>query len=366
MAVNVGNPLIAALRGNTQPQGGMPSGPQALKFAWQSNSEGPLVMPNRNVPNPTTPRPPPAQPPVQPPVQPPSPPVVPPTPPFPPGNKSWPPPDLPQPPVPPTPPTPTREILPDGETGEPDRPRQPDVPPTEPRPVVQPWQPDVEPPAPPVPPVVTPPPAPPPPPPRQPVVEPDVRPPRRQVEPEPSVRETLEDILAQEEPPPPPPAAPAAPVVTPPPPAPEPPLPIAAVSPVTDERSVRQTLEQILADPAPQVVTPPAPEPLPPDVNISAFDSGINFEMPDMWFSTPAPFVEGFTPDADVAAAMQAQGTLPAPVTQPETEPQYIDPAVLAMLEMPQAPQPAQQPVVEEPLYADVPWWMMDGGFDFR
>ncbi len=134
------------------------------------------------------------------------------------------------------------------------------------------------------------------------------------------------------------------------------PGPVAAAAPATDEVSVRQTLEQILADKNPQVVVPPAAEPMPENVDIPAFDSGINFEMPETLFRTPAPFVPGFTPDADVAAAMQA----PPPVVQEAPE---IDPELLAMLNMPQQPAPVQatQPVPEEPMYdMQLPNWYFD------
>lgn len=134
-------------------------------------------------------------------------------------------------------------------------------------------------------------------------------------------------------------------------PAPEAPAaPVAATTPVTDEMSVRQTLEQILADSEPQAIEPPTQVVLPPDVNIPAFDSGINFQMPETLFRSPAPFVPGFTPDADVYAAMQASA------------PQEIDPSLLAMLGGDAgAPVPATQPVPEEPMYgAEVPWWMLN------
>lgn len=388
MAVNVGNPLIAALRGATAPQGVRPSGPQALNFAWQSNSEGPLVLPNRSVTRPTVTRP----------TQPAPRPAAPVVPQVPGTNltfngKSTIPPDfanlgqriaetnanqqvlsqnstVPQ-------QQQVASILPAGENRL--RASQPDVPST-PEDFGLIGYADPTPPAPTAP--------------RRPVSEPDVRLPLRKVNPETSVRQSLEQIVAREEPPPPAPAPEPQPMpvaantvvadepsvrepleqfvprrVTTPAPAPVPapaPAPAPVAAPVTDEVSVRRTLEQILADSAPQVVTPPPAQPLPPEVNIPAFDSGINFQMPDFWFSMPAPFVEGFTPPPDVAAAMEAQGTLPAPAATPAPEPQYIDPGLLAMLQMPQAPQPVQQPVREEPVYADMPWWMMDGGFDLR
>lgn len=143
---------------------------------------------------------------------------------------------------------------------------------------------------------------------------------------------------------------------------------VAATSPVTDEMSVRQTLEQILADQAPQPIEPPTQVVLPPDVNIPAFDSGIDFQMPETLFRTPAPFVPGFTPDADVYAAMQAPiAPAPAPATTPVPEPEYIDPGLLAMLGGETAPVPATQPVPEEPIYADeFPWWMLNEGAYLR
>lgn len=134
------------------------------------------------------------------------------------------------------------------------------------------------------------------------------------------------------------------------------PAPVAATSPVTGEASVRQTLEQILADKNPQAVVPPPAAPMPENVNIPAFDSGINFQMPETLFATPAPFVPGFTPDADVYAAMQA----PPPVVQ-QAAPE-LDPSLLAMLGG-QGEQPVQatQPVPEEPMYdMQVPWWYFD------
>jgi len=134
------------------------------------------------------------------------------------------------------------------------------------------------------------------------------------------------------------------------------PAPVAATTPVTDEVSVRQTLEQILADKNPQVVVPPQAEPMPENVDIPAFESGLEYKGPDSLFFTPAPFVPGFTPDPDVYAAMQA----PRPIVQEAPE---LDPELLAMLNMPQQPAPVQatQPVPEEPMYdMQLPNWYFD------
>ena len=130
--------------------------------------------------------------------------------------------------------------------------------------------------------------------------------------------------------------------------------PAAVTTPVTDEMSVRQTLEQILADQAPQPVEPPTQVAPPRDLNIPAFNSNIDFQMPDTLFATPAPFVPGFTPQADVARSM-------APIVQ---EPEPPDPNLLAMLGI--QPAPATQPVPEEPIYgAQVPaWYFNEFGFD--
>lgn len=130
--------------------------------------------------------------------------------------------------------------------------------------------------------------------------------------------------------------------------------PVAVTTPVTDEMSVRQTLEQILADQAPQPVEPPTQVAPPRDLNIPAFNSNIDFQMPDTLFATPAPFVPSFTPQADVARSM-------APIVQ---EPEPIDPNLLAMLGL--QPAPATQPVPEEPIYgAQVPeWYFSEFGFD--
>jgi len=130
--------------------------------------------------------------------------------------------------------------------------------------------------------------------------------------------------------------------------------PVAVTTPVTDEMSVRQTLEQILADQAPQPVEPPTQVAPRRDLNIPAFNSNIDFQMPDTLFATPAPFVPGFTPQADVARSM-------APIVQ---EPEPIDPNLLAMLGL--QPAPATQPVPEGPIYgAQVPeWYFSEFGFD--
>jgi hypothetical protein len=129
---------------------------------------------------------------------------------------------------------------------------------------------------------------------------------------------------------------------------------IEADAPVTDEMSVRQTLEQIMADPAPQSIEPPTQVAPPQDMNIPAFNSNVDFQMPDTLFQTPAPFVPGFTPQADVAQSM-------APVVQ---EPPALDPNLLAMLGG--QPMPATQPVLEEPMYgAQLPaWYFNEFGFD--
>jgi len=132
------------------------------------------------------------------------------------------------------------------------------------------------------------------------------------------------------------------------------PAPVAANTPVTDEMSVRQTLEQILADQAPQPIESPTQVAPPQDTNIPAFNSNIDFQMPETLFRTPAPFVPGFTPQADVAQSM-------APIVQ---EPEPLDPNLLAMLGI--QPAPATQPVPEEPMYgAQVPaWYFNEFGFD--
>lgn len=150
------------------------------------------------------------------------------------------------------------------------------------------------------------------------------------------MRETLEDILSQDEFPP----------VTPP--------PVATPAPVTDDDSVRRTLEQILSDDAPQAIDPPTQVTLPADLDIPAFDSGIDFQMPETLFRTPAPFVPGFTPQPDVAQSM-------TPIVQ---EPEPIDPNLLAMLGM--QPAPATQPVLEEPMYdAQLPaWYFNEFGYE--
>jgi hypothetical protein len=131
----------------------------------------------------------------------------------------------------------------------------------------------------------------------------------------------------------------------------------AATSPVTDDMSVRQTLERVMADQNPQAVMPPPAAPMPANVDIPAFDSGTNFEMPETLFATPAPFVPGFTPDADVAAAMQA----PPVVQQPPAAPE-LDPSLLAMLGgQGGQPVPATQPLPEEPMYdMQLPNWYFD------
>jgi len=127
-----------------------------------------------------------------------------------------------------------------------------------------------------------------------------------------------------------------------------------ASTPVSDEMSVRQTLEQILADQSPQQIEPPTQVTLPADLDIPAFDSGIDFQMPETLFRTPAPFVPGFTPQPDVAQSM-------TPIVQ---EPEPIDPNLLAMLGM--QPAPATQPVLEEPMYdAQLPaWYFNEFGYE--
>jgi len=115
------NPLIAALRANSQPTGVDPTGPTALSFPWM---KGPPLRPPQPPPPPPVqppvqpPEQPPVQPPEQPPEQPPDDPVVPPWDnwppdvPWPPNGKSYPPPQ-----VPPQVPPPSER--------DPDRPRGP-------------------------------------------------------------------------------------------------------------------------------------------------------------------------------------------------------------------------------------------------